>query len=58
MELTCPKCNQNTAIESSFEVKSFGCSHCNSFFTYNNSKLKFEKAYDYSPKDTILKIGT
>lgn len=58
MELTCPKCNQNTAIESSFEIKSFGCSHCNSFFTYNNSKLKFEKSYNYSPKDIILKIGT
>ena len=39
MEFTCPKCNQSTAIESSFEVKSFGCSHCNSFFTYNNSKF-------------------
>ncbi|TXI67052.1 MAG: DUF4178 domain-containing protein [Flavobacterium sp.] len=58
MEFTCPKCNKSTAIESSFEIKSFGCSHCNSFYSYDNSKLKFEKSYDYNPKDTILKIGT
>lgn len=57
MEITCQKCNHITTIESEIEVVNFGCPNCNILFTYEDSVLKFKKKYDYTPKDTLLKIG-
>lgn len=57
MELTCPKCKHKASVNSSFELKSFGCLNCNSLFTYSDSKLSFVKKYNYTPKDIILEIG-
>jgi len=58
MEIICPKCKHITTIESEIEVTNFGCSGCNNLFSYENSIIKFKKKFDYSPKDTIIKIGT
>jgi len=58
MEFICPKCNHSTKIDSEIEVINFGCPSCNVLFSHDDSGLKFKKKYDYSPKDTILKIGT
>lgn len=56
----CPKCQSVTKISNAIEVKSFGCSTCNSLFTVNvqNGDLNFERLFTYSPVNEILPIGS
>lgn len=56
MQTSCKKCGTVTSIENEFEAKSFGCSHCNSLFTFEG-ELKTERQFDYRPINPILEVG-
>ena len=56
MHIACKKCGTTTSIESSFEVKYFGCPNCRSLFEIKE-ELSLVKEFEHKPLNPILEIG-